>query len=313
MSTSETITPKKSTLKELLGLYKKDIESELENLFKEYKDSFHSEELFDSVKYSVLNGGKRLRAILSLITAEAIRGEEKLDFKSNPASGLALAIELIHSGSLIHDDLPCMDDDDLRRGKASNHIKFGEANALLAGDFLMTFPLEVLITKSKKQNINSERINEAVLKLNQAIRSMISGQAIDINSSDSSLNSDELKLMEELKTGALLKASIEISALLAEGKEDQINSLIKYAENIGLAFQIADDILDHTQNTETLGKTPGKDKEQNKLTYLNKYGLEKSQEMAKALITEAKASLSKSKLLSDKLELIADYVISRVN
>ncbi len=305
METIDKINQTKTMLQD----YQKDLEKEFEDLFKNSKES---SELLASIKYSVLNGGKRIRPILSLITAEAVlKKKEKLSLKENPGLGIALAVELVHCGSLIHDDLPCMDDDDLRRGKPSNHKKFGEATALLAGDFLMTFPHEVLLKKSTTK----EALLNASLKLNKAVQAMINGQALDIEYTDSpkTIDFEELLKMQEQKTGALLKASVEIAALLAGAKKKELEALTLYAENLGKAFQIADDILDVTASTEELGKTSGKDQEQNKLTYVKEFGLEKSKEIAHSLIFEAKCRIEEVEIYSEKLNLIADYVISRTN
>lgn len=313
-------------LKKILGSYQGDFEQELEDFFgnlpKYFEESFKLpkellKKLIESTKYSVLDGGKRIRPILSLITAEAILQKKDLQLKENPALGLALAIELIHCGSLIHDDLPCMDDDDLRRGRASNHKKFGEATALLAGDLLMTLP-NIVFLKLANNHIDASTLNKASLKLNQAINGMIFGQAIDIELTDNHEEhkdsiEEDLATMDSLKTGALLKASVEIAAILAGASEEQEKALTKYAENLGLAFQIADDVLDHTSSSEEMGKTIGKDEEQNKFTYVNKFGLEKSKKIAQKLIREAKNEIETIGIYPDKLNLVADYVISRTN
>lgn len=317
-----TTLNKYNSIKDLVKDYQPDIESALEKLFKEdiaatsnlilgSNNEFPAAKLLDSIKYSVLDGGKRLRPILSLITAEAILdSQDKIDLNKNPALGLALAIELVHCGSLIHDDLPCMDDDDLRRGKPSNHKQFDEATALLAGDFLMTYPIEVLLKYSSKEN----QLSDAALKFSQAIHGMIVGQALDIEFTNAKVtDSSLLKQMEKLKTGSLLTAAVVIAAILANAKEEQIQALRHYANNLGLAFQITDDILDHTSSPEILGKTCGKDEKQDKLTFVREHGLAKSQEIAASLIDEAKCKIDETGLYSEKLKLIADYVISRTH
>lgn len=308
-------------MQNLLDSYKQSIEAELQDLLSQARVKFNfADKLLESVQYSVLDGGKRLRPILSLVTAEAVlNSEEQLEIKENPAYGLALAMELVHCGSLIHDDLPCMDDDDLRRGRPSNHKVFGEATALLAGDFLLNFPIEVLITKTfeTKTQISATKLNLAALKLSQAISGMIFGQTLDIELSGNEKfgygKFDMLKQMEELKTGSLLTASVEIAALLAGANNEQLCALISYAKNLGLAFQIVDDILDCSSVAAVLGKSIGKDEQQNKTTYVRQYGVERSEDIAKGLITEAKELLDKPKnIYPDKLKLLADYVISRI-
>lgn len=325
---------------EVLSSYKEAFEAELQALLDEVQDSeklktekFFGKDLIDSIKYSIENGGKRLRPILSLLSAQAVlhsktnpdqfKQETQSSLTNNPALGLALAIELIHCGSLIHDDLPCMDNDKLRRGLPTNHIKFGEANALLAGDFLMVYPIEILIRKTPKPTEaegvqHGERLSQAVLKLSQAIQEMIYGQFLDMNLNkidfeDEKSRKELISKMQKLKTGALLKASIEIAAILSSADKSQAQALKSYAEKLGLAFQITDDVLDCTSSTEELGKTAGKDKAQGKLTFVQEHGLEQAKELAIKLVSEAIEEIQSTDLYTDKLELIAKYVISRTN
>lgn len=299
----------KINIKTLTKEYKPDFEKQLEVLVKDFEDS----KLNDSIKYSILNGGKRLRAILSLITAEAIKNsKDKIELSKNPALGLALSVELVHCGSLIHDDLPCMDNDDLRRGKPSNHKAFDEATALLAGDFLLCYPIEVLL--SKTQNVDSFKLHQVSVEFSRAIRSMIAGQALDLELTGKEIHDiDLLKKMQALKTGALLKSSIRLAAIIADAKKEQIEALSFFADNLGLAFQIMDDILDQTASTEDLGKTAGKDLSQNKFTFVKEYGLEQAKLIATKLIEEAKDKILDIGIYPDKLLVVADYVISRNN
>ncbi len=301
-------------IKSILKQYQSIIETELELLLKESSlNNLAESQALDSIRYSVMNGGKRLRAILSLLTAEAItKSKNQLSFKTNPASGLALAIELVHCGSLIHDDLPCMDDDDLRRGKPTNHKVYGEAIALLAGDTLLCYPLEVLITKTP--DIAKSNLNLVTLELIQAIKDMIAGQAMDLELPHKTNKTiEDLKSMQELKTGAILRASVRLAARLASASEEQVQALDSYAAKLGLAFQIADDILDHTASTEELGKTVGKDLKQNKFTYVQEYGIDKASHLAVELVESAKQALDSVMIYTAKLKLVADYVISRNN
>ena len=303
-----------SDIKSILKQYQLTIEAELELLLKEPSlNSLAQSQALESMHYSVMNGGKRLRAILALITAEAVlNSETQADFKTNPASGLALAIELVHCGSLIHDDLPCMDDGDLRRGKPTNHKVYGEAMALLAGDTLLCYPLEVLITKTPE--LAKLKITRVVLELIQAIKDMIAGQALDLElPSKAQKTIEDLKKMQELKTGALLRASVRLAAILAGANEKQIIALDSYANKLGLAFQITDDILDNTISTDQLGKTAGKDLKQNKFTFVQEYGLEGASKLAIDLINSAKDDIDSVMIYTAKLKLIADYVISRNN
>jgi geranylgeranyl diphosphate synthase, type II len=303
-----------------------------EELLKDYKDAFNfylqgffetdlsyliyrnknkSLELFEAIEYSVSNGGKRLRPILSLITAEAIKNSpERLPIDLNPSSDLAIAIELLHCGSLIHDDLPCLDNDELRRGQATTHIKFGEDIALLAGDFLLNYPLEVLLNSDKEAGLKSQ----AALELSRSISSMILGQSMDMNlMRKKDQNIYEVSLMQELKTGALIESSVSISALLAGANSHQIESLSGFSKKIGLAFQIIDDVLDYSSDPEILGKSVGKDFVQNKHSFVKEYGVIGSQDIAQTIIKEAKSIIDSIDIYPDKLKLIADYVISRIN
>ena len=308
-------------IKSILKSYQSVIETELEALLKESSlNHLAQSKALDSIRYSVMNGGKRLRAILALVTAEAVLFNSKNSFEklpdlrinSNPSLGLALAIELVHCGSLIHDDLPCMDDDDLRRGKPTNHKVYGEAMALLAGDTLLCYPLEVLITKTPESA--KSNLNLVTLEFIQAIKDMIAGQALDLElPNQANRTIEDLKQMQELKTGAILRASVRLAAMLAGANAEQVLALDSYAAKLGLAFQIADDILDHTASTEDLGKTAGKDLKQNKFTYVQEYGIDKASNMAADLINSAKQDIDAVMIYPVKLKLIADYVISRNN
>jgi geranylgeranyl pyrophosphate synthase len=314
-----TIKPT-SDLQQMLAIYKQGIETELAKLLAETKAKYPGSQLNKAVEYSVLDGGKRLRPILSLISAEAITGSA-IPIEENPALGVALAVELIHCGSLIHDDLPCMDDDDLRRGRPSNHKQFGEATALLTGDFLLAYPIEVLTKKTPQSTLQNPgaylRLNEATLKFSQAIQAMIFGQSLDMELKHQDQGSQDRKQilheLQELKTGALLTLAVEAAAILSGVTEEQIQGLKQYALNLGKAFQIVDDILDCSADAATLGKSPGKDIAQHKLTFVSEYGMEESQRIAENLISEAIQILKQISIYPDKLELVARYVISRTH
>ncbi len=310
--------------KTLLAEYKNSIDQALRDLLDKLTESDYADlqsraslRLLDALRYSVEDAGKRIRPILSLITAEAVLGSsQRLDLKDNLATPIALAIELDHCGSLIHDDLPCMDNDDLRRGKATNHRKFDEATALLAGDLLLALPVRILLSEGRDYGIDSWRLSRAALKFTEAISSMICGQALDMDISlnriqGEDLNIDTLTLMQRCKTGALLGAAAEIAALLAGADEDCCRIFNNFAHKLGLAFQIADDVLDATSSTEVLGKNTQKDLGQNKLTFVKLYGIESARALAAELIIEAKQEIRQTSLSTDKLEMLADYVISR--
>lgn len=291
-------------LKKLLTNYKSAIDLELAELLESSGfDNLARSQLLKSIQYSVGNGGKRLRPILSLMTAEAIQAKV-IPISENPALKLALAIELVHCGSLIHDDLPCMDNDDLRRGMPTNHKVYNEAVALLAGDTLLCYPIQVLLEANPQVQV----INEFI----EAIKDMIAGQAMDLELPQQQVSMEQMQSMQELKTGALLRASVVLAAKMAGANQVQIDALENYSSKIGLAFQIVDDILDVTASTDQLGKTAAKDIEQNKATYVKFYGLSKAGIMAQELINQAKESLDVIPN-SEKLKALADYVLSRQN
>lgn len=261
-----------------------------------------------AMRYSVMAGGKRLRPIFVILGAE-ISGLQKEKIIS-----ASCAVEYLHTYSLIHDDLPAMDDDDLRRGKPTSHKKFGEAAAILAGDALLTESFNLLA----QVEVPSDRIVKAIkiFSYYSGYNGMISGQADDTletgkwNAKNISLCKKKLESIHINKTSALIKASLLIGAVLAGAKNSDLKLLEKYAHNIGLAFQIADDILDVYADKKLLGKN-GSDKDNNKLTYLSLYGKEKSEQKSKELILDAKKSVSKFKNKKDILEKLADYMIDR--
>jgi len=331
-----------------LSSYSKSFESILLNIgvnLKSYSVFKLSEEkkLSAAISYAYANGGKRLRPVLALLSAEAILSKgKKIDeftdsgdleqrLSMNPAMGLALAVELVHCGSLVHDDLPCMDNDALRRGKPTNHIVYGEDIALLAGDFLLVNPSLVFIEYSTEVlKLDEKLILKVLSRFNSAIQEMIVGQALDLELARENLefqrnhggNPDaeqrityfeKSRLMQEFKTGALLSTSITNGALLASANNNELKALEKYAANLGLAFQIVDDILDYTSTPELMGKQTQKDAKQNKLTYVDLYGIAGAKQKASELILEAKEILSASEIYSDKLKLVADYVLHRNN
>ena len=302
------------TIQDLITDYKAFIDQSLEQVLTKHPvPEYSKSKIQESVSYSVSNGGKRLRAILAMISAEAVLNEPKSLGKTNPALALAMALELVHSGSLIHDDLPCMDDDDLRRGKPANHKVFGEDNALLAGDFLLVHPLLVL----NELKLSAELKLEIINNFNLAIQEMIIGQSLDLSLAKEKEATNEdypmTKRMQELKTGALIKLSVVEAARAAGANTEQLEALKLYAKNLGLAFQVVDDILDQTVTTEELGKTAGKDEAQNKQTYVKKLGLQGAKDFAEGLILEAKEVLKDKKLFTAKLFTVADYVIFRKN
>ncbi len=243
--------------------------------------------IYDAIRHSLSAGGKRIRPILALEFYRLCGGK-------NDIINIACAIEMIHTFSLIHDDLPCMDDDDFRRGKPSCHKLFGEAYALLAGDALATLPYEIITNEAINNNISYEVAVKVVNELSKAVgaEGMIAGQVIDILNEGKAIDSTTLSMLDSLKTGELIRVSCKIGCILANANESQILLAEDYAKNIGVAFQIVDDILDVTSTFEKLGKPINSDTQNNKSTYVSIFGLEKAKEKAKELTQNALAILS---------------------
>ncbi len=264
--------------------------------------------LGESMRYAVLDGGKRLRPLLVLAASEAVNG--------NPDAALraACAVELIHAYSLVHDDMPCMDNDVLRRGKPTVHVKFGEAPALLAGDALQALAFELLVPEG---DVIPAAIQAALCRLlarAAGSAGMAGGQAIDLASVGRALTEDELRGMHRLKTGALLKGSVMMGAACGQVDTAAIGELERYGAAIGLAFQVVDDILDVTADSATLGKTAGKDAAQDKPTYVSLLGLQRSQAYAHELYAQALDALAASGLPDTRaLRALADMVVNRNN
>lgn len=256
-----------------------------ENLYK-YFDTYLEEykEVFDSMKYSVENGGKRVRPLLTLLFCDACGGNVL------QAVPMATAVEYIHTYSLIHDDLPCMDNDDFRRGKPSNHKVFGEATALLAGDGLLTAAFERISSWCKAGLYDAEVALNAIEELSRCAgsRGMIGGQIIDLaNENNPDAKIETLQLLDSLKTGALIEAACVMGCIVAKADSEKIDAARTFASKIGLAFQIKDDILDVTSTAEKLGKPIGSDAENGKSTYVGILGIEKCQALVEELTDEA--------------------------
>jgi len=270
--------------------------------------SHNTDQIIDSMKYSLMAGGKRVRPILVLAACEMFGGNEKIAMPS------AVPVEMIHTMSLIHDDLPAMDNDDLRRGKPTNHVVYGEDIAILAGDALLSTSFEHVAEHTK--GVPAERVVEVLRRLGTAVGAvgLAGGQVKDLECENKEgVTLADLEWIHMHKTAALLKVSVCAGAILAGAKPDEIAACEVYAEKIGLAFQIADDILDCTQTSEQLGKTAGKDESVNKTTYVKLLGLEKSKAEANRIIDEAKAALDRFGDRAIPLKAIADYIVQRQN
>jgi farnesyl diphosphate synthase len=267
--------------------------------------------LGDAMRYAVLDGGKRLRPLLVLAACEAVNGNVQAALRS------ACAVELIHAYSLVHDDMPCMDNDVLRRGKPTVHVKFGQAQALLAGDALQALAFELLTPDDASVDAATQAMLCRMLAQAAGFQGMAGGQAIDLASVGQPLNSEQLHEMHRLKTGALLQASVMMGAACGAASEATPlaqRALRDYGAAMGLAFQVVDDILDVTADSATLGKTAGKDAAQDKPTFVSLLGLQASRDYAQQLLAQALASLQASGLKNtDALHALADMLVNRAH
>jgi geranylgeranyl diphosphate synthase type II len=258
----------------------------------------------EAMRYSTLDGGKRIRPILTLAACETVGGPIET------AMPAACAIECIHTFSLIHDDLPCMDDDDYRRGRPTSHRVYGEAMALLAGDALFAFAFQLI---SQIRDASPQAIVAVCRILSAATGTggMVGGQVFDMLAQGSAANLEEVEQIHRLKTGALLEASVIVGAVLGGGSEEQVEALSDYGRNIGLAFQIADDVLDLRGDSEKLGKTAGSDLRMQKATYPSVIGIEASVELANRAMNQAIDSLSIFDNKAEQLRQIARFIVER--
>ncbi len=267
---------------------------------------FDQVKLMEAMRYSAMNGGKRVRSLLAIAAAESLQ-----DSDSEILDAIVCAIECVHAYSLIHDDLPAMDDDDLRRGRPSCHIAYGEANAILAGDALQAEAFRILSHPSL--NLDDFTRVQLIRELAEAAGSqgMVLGQAIDLNAVDRDLTLADLETMHRLKTGALINASVRMGAWAGGADEAALASLSRYAELVGLAFQVQDDVLDVTVDTQTLGKTQGADAARNKPTFVSLLGLEQAKAYAQELHRQALDALATFDYRADNLRHISGYIVNR--
>ena len=293
------------TLKEYLLEKRTIVDEALKHYLPEM--SGPKEELYRAMRYSLFAGGKRLRPVLCIAAAEAVGGT------SEDVMPVACALEMIHTYSLIHDDLPAMDDDELRRGKPTNHMVFGEAIAILAGDGLLTEAFRVMACPELLEKAGAENFRKVIEMVASASGAcgMVAGQALDIKAEGEKIDTSLMEIIHEHKTGALLKASVTTGAILGGGSDKEIVSLEQYGKNIGLAFQISDDILDIEGDSKEMGKQTGVDIERGKNTYPSIYGMEKSKTMLREIIYDAVETLSAFKDKAEPLRRIAFYIIER--
>ncbi len=289
-------------LKEYLQQSKADIESYLSSVLESPNTEYAR--LYDSINYSLLMGGKRIRPIITKAVIESLGGSWE-DFKD-----VVCAIELIHTYSLIHDDLPAMDNDDYRRGKLTNHRVYGDGMAILAGDGLLTYAFELV---SKHTTLSAEQVVQIihVLAKGAGPSGMVGGQAFDLQSEGKFLPLDELIVLHKGKTGALFSAAVEIGLIIMEATTSVREAYLRYADHLGLLFQITDDILDVVGTQEELGKTPGSDERQHKATYVSILGLDTAKERAQEVAHLALTALHDSNQTSTVLEGLVQYLMDR--
>ncbi|MBW4628589.1 MAG: polyprenyl synthetase family protein [Brasilonema octagenarum HA4186-MV1] len=268
----------------------------------------YPEKIYEAMRYSLMAGGKRLRPILCLAACEMMGGTIDM------AMATACAVEMIHTMSLIHDDLPAMDNDDYRRGKLTNHKVYGDDIAILAGDGLLAYAFEYVVTQT--HNVPLERVVQVIARLGHATGAtgLVGGQVLDLESEGKTdISVETLNFIHRHKTGALLEACVVCGGIIAGASSTEVQRLSHYSENIGLAFQIIDDILDITQTDEQLGKTAGKDLQAQKVTYPSLWGLEESKQKAQQLVEEACAELESFGDKALPLKELAHFITSRKN
>ena len=309
--------------KEELKKYQEMVNKELEKYFKTYligSTTCYEKTLNDSKEYSLMAGGKRLRPILVLSTYKLFRDDIEKCFP------YAIAIEMVHNFSLIHDDLPGIDNDDFRHGKLTNHKKFNEATAILAGDGLLNGAYMVisndfmnLIAKKRKRTIDDIKVDindidkktRVFSEFASAVDRMIAGEYVDTEDEGKKISKEELQYIHENKTGALLKLCVRMGAILGGANEEELKSLTSYAENIGLAFQIKDDILSEEGDEKVLGKPVGNDKKMGKCTYVSQYGLEEAKKILDRRTENAISALESFGNKAEFLRGLALYIENR--
>lgn len=289
-------------IKEILHSYAAESNQVLEELFNN-KQLYLSKTLLSSMKYSLFSGGKRLRPILTRMVAEMINGD------IDSAMVVGNAIEMIHTYSLIHDDLPSMDDDEFRRGKLTNHRVYGTGIAILAGDGLLTYAFNVL----SELSLPAEKIVRIIALISESagVQGMVGGQVLDLEAENKEIGIKEMMEIHHAKTGAMFKSSIFGGAYCGDPSPDELAALDIYSEKLGLTFQIVDDILDVIGDDEKLGKKTGSDEKLNKSTYPKLLGLEQAKKQAETEANEAKESLAIFGQRAEKLKQLMDFIIKR--
>lgn len=284
---------------------KKEVDTWLQNYFT--GKGTYNKKIYEAMHYSIGAGGKRIRPLLMLLTYNLY----KEDYKA--ILPVSCAIEMIHTYSLIHDDLPCMDDDDLRRGKPTNHKVFGENIAVLAGDALLNEAMNIMFDFCSHENVKGKIEACAVISKAAGAEGMVGGQVVDVLSENIKIGEEELLYMHNKKTGAIIKASIISGAIMGEAPQKDIRILSEYGDNLGLAFQIKDDILDVTGDTSKLGKKIHSDENNNKTTFINLYGLKKCNDMCSELTKKCMELLDSIYGDTSKLKELTHYLLVREN
>ncbi len=289
----------------MIEKYKTEVEEVLKSYFDINKYNLPKNfphEIINSMAYTTLLGGKRLRAIFCLEACKIFSG----DYKA--ALPVACAYEMLHAQSLIHDDLPSMDNDDLRRGKPSNHKVYGEAIAILAGDALISFGAQIILESNIK---NKEKVLKEYLK-SAGVFGIVGGQTLDILSEGKKVDIETLQTIHKYKTAALFKSALLSGALVGGASDEQLEAIEKFSEKFGLAFQICDDILDVISSSEVMGKTIGKDKEEQKATYVTLFGLEEAKLKLVKTIDESYDILKKNNIYSDVFNKILNLITDKI-
>lgn len=283
-------------------ILKDEIESYLKECFK--NQGTYDKELYEAMDYSLNVGGKRIRPLLFINTYSVYKDNYK------DVMDIAVAIEMIHTYSLIHDDLPCMDNDDLRRGKPTNHKVYGEAMALLAGDGLLSEAMSTMFKYCSDKDMNAVKACGLIAKACSAY-GMVGGQVVDMISTGKEISKEQLKYMHRKKTGALIEAAISSGAILGEAPNNEYKLFKEFGEKVGLAFQIKDDILDIVGDSKTMGKKAKSDIENNKTTYVTTYGLEECKKMCAYITEECMDILSQINGDTEGLKKITEFLLER--
>ena len=301
--TSVVNVPIAGNAREFLGSCRRTVDAELDRLIP--KESEPPERIHAAIRWSVFAGGKRFRPGLLLAVGETfgVRADDLLR--------TACALEMIHTYSLIHDDLPSMDDDDLRRGRATCHVKFDEATAILAGDALQALAFQTIAEDERLSRALRLQLISVIARASGTPAGMVAGQALDLAAESREVSGEELTHIHHEKTGALIRAAARCGAIIAGANDAELDAITEYAANLGLLFQITDDLLDVTATAEDLGKTPGKDARSRKATFPAVYGIEATRERLTAVLSAARVSLQSLRKPTALLYSIADFIRDR--